>query len=76
MMTRSELDLSGGSKDGVHFSSQEPVHFAVPGYGKAAITIFSAFLAEHAGEPDNEIEVVCDVSQAFLNGVAEYFPKA
>ncbi|WP_284047841.1 hypothetical protein [Halomonas gemina] len=32
---------------------QEPVIFAVPGYGKATITAFSSFLAEHDGNPDN-----------------------
>lgn len=55
---------------------QEPVIFAVPGRGKAVIKAFSAFLAEQGGHPDNVIEVVCDMSQAFLNGVAENLPQA
>ncbi len=55
---------------------QEPVLFAVPGHGKAAIKAFSAFLEEHGGDPDNVIEVVCDMSQAFLSGVAEHLPRA
>jgi len=55
---------------------QEPVIFAVPGHGKDAITAFSAFLAAHGGDPDNVVEVVCDMSQAFLGGVAENLPKA
>jgi transposase len=55
---------------------QEPVIFAVPGHGKAAITAFSAFLADHGGNPDNVVEVVCDMSQAFLSGVAEDLPNA
>ncbi|MBB3233116.1 transposase [Halomonas stenophila] len=50
---------------------QEPVLFAVPGHGKAAIKAFSAFLVEHGGDPDNVIEVVCDMSQAFLSSVAK-----
>ncbi|WP_236645462.1 transposase [Aidingimonas lacisalsi] len=54
----------------------EPVIFAVPGHGKAAITAFSAFLAAHGGDPDNVVEVVCDMSQAFLSGVAENLPNA
>ncbi|WP_460541410.1 helix-turn-helix domain-containing protein, partial [Halomonas garicola] len=54
---------------------QEPVIFAVPGHGKDAIKAFSAFLAAHGGDPDNVVEVVCDMSQAFLSGVAEYLPK-
>uniref|UniRef100_UPI00143C5008 ISL3 family transposase n=1 Tax=Halomonas salinarum TaxID=1158993 RepID=UPI00143C5008 len=55
---------------------QEPVLFAVSGHGKAAIKAFSAFLAEHGGDPDNVVEVVCDMSQAFLSGVAEHLPNA
>ncbi|MCG6658047.1 ISL3 family transposase [Halomonas campisalis] len=55
---------------------QEPVLFAVPGHGKDAIKAFSAFLAEHGGDPDNVVEVVCDMSQAFLSGVAENLPNA
>ncbi|MGM0915887.1 MAG: ISL3 family transposase [Pseudomonadota bacterium] len=55
---------------------QEPVIFAVPGHGKDTIKAFSAFLAAHGGDPDNVVEVVCDMSQAFLSGVAEHLPKA
>lgn len=55
---------------------QEPVLFAVPGHGKAAIEAFSTFLAKHGGDPDNVVEVVCDLSQAFLSGVAENLPNA
>lgn len=55
---------------------QEPVIFAVPGHGKATIAAFSAFLATHGGDPDNVVEVVCDMSQAFLSGVGEHLPKA
>lgn len=55
---------------------QEPVIFAVPGHGKEAIESFSAFLAAHGGDPDNVIEVVCDMSHAFLSGVAEHLPRA
>ena len=55
---------------------QEPVIFPVPGHGKEAIEAFSAFLAAHGGDPDNVVEVVCDMSQAFLSGVAEHLPKA
>ncbi|RQW70848.1 ISL3 family transposase [Halomonas sp. YLB-10] len=55
---------------------QEPVIFAVPGHGKDAIKAFSAFLAAHGDDTDNVVEVVCDMSQAFLSGVAEHLPKA
>ncbi|GGW43038.1 ISL3 family transposase [Halomonas sp. 141] len=55
---------------------QEPVIFAVPGHGKEAIEAFHAFLVAHGGDPDNVVEVVCDMSQAFLSGVAEHLPMA
>ena len=55
---------------------QEPVIFAVPGHGKDTIEAFSAFLAAHGGDPDNVVEVVCDMSHAFLSGVAEHLPRA
>lgn len=55
---------------------QEPVIFAVPGHGKDAIQAFSDFLVEHGGDPDNVVEVVCDMSQAFLSGIAENLPSA
>ncbi|MGM1054227.1 MAG: transposase, partial [Pseudomonadota bacterium] len=48
----------------------QPVIFAIPGHGKDTIKAFSAFLAKHGGDPDNVVEVVCDMSQAFLSGVA------
>ncbi len=50
--------------------------FAVPGHRKEAIEAFSTFLTAHGGDPDNVVEVVCDMSQAFLSGVAEHLPKA
>ncbi len=55
---------------------REPVIFAVPGCGKDAIQAFSAFLAAHGGDPNNVVEVVCDMSPAFLSGVTEHLPKA
>ncbi|WP_139312314.1 transposase [Chromohalobacter japonicus] len=44
-------------------SKHEPVIFAVPGHGKAAIEAFGAFLAEHGGHLGNVVEVVCDMSR-------------
>ncbi|MGQ7249206.1 transposase [Halomonas sp. V046] len=55
---------------------QEPVIFAVPGHGKDAIKAFSAFLAVHGGDSDNIVELVCDISSAFLSGVVDCLPKA
>ncbi|MFO8044397.1 MAG: ISL3 family transposase [Halomonas sp.] len=54
----------------------QPVIFAIPGHGKDTIKAFSAFLAKHGGDPDNVVEVVCDMSQAFLSGVARHLPSA
>ncbi|QJQ95439.1 MULTISPECIES: transposase [Halomonadaceae] len=50
---------------------QETMIFDVPGHGKADITAFSAFQAEHGGAQDNVVEVGSDMSQAFLIGVTE-----
>lgn len=55
---------------------QEPVIFAIPGHDKAAIKAFSVFLAKHGGDQGNVVEVVCDMSQAFLSGVATHLPNA
>ncbi|CAM3455936.1 transposase [Halomonas lysinitropha] len=55
---------------------QESVIFAIPGHGKATIDTFSASLTAQGGDPDNVVEVVCDMSQAFLSGVVEHLPSA
>lgn len=54
----------------------EPVIFAMPGHGKVTLQAFSAFMAEQGGHPDNIAEVVCDISKAFISGVAEHLPRA
>ncbi|MDZ7854081.1 MAG: transposase [Halomonas sp.] len=54
---------------------QEPVTLR-PGHGKGTITPFSAFLAGQSGEPDNVIEVVCDMSQTFPEQVTENLSNA
>ena len=54
----------------------EPVLFAVPGRGKATVEAFSDFLAAHQGDPGNVLEVVCDMSPAFLKGVEAQLPNA
>ena len=55
---------------------REPVLFAVPGKGKDTIKAFAAFMKSHQGEPERVLEVVCDMSGAFLSGIAEHLPKA
>ena len=54
----------------------EPVLFVTPGKGKETLKEFAVFLKGHQGEPDRILEVVCDMSPAFLSGVAEELPNA
>lgn len=54
----------------------KPVVFATPGKGKQTVARFEAFLADHGGHSDRIVEVVCDMSPAFLAAVGETFPEA
>jgi len=53
-----------------------PVIFAVPGKGKECLKAFADFLKNHTGKVDNIIEVVCDMSPAFIAAVCDEFPIA
>jgi transposase len=53
----------------------KPVVFVTPGKGKACLREFRAFLIAHGGAPGRVLEVVCDMSQAFLAAVQDGFPK-
>jgi transposase len=55
---------------------REPVLFATPGKGKEALQAFAEFLKSHQGDPEEILEVVCDMSPAFLSGIAEQLPNA
>ena len=44
----------------------EPVLFATPGKGKETLKQFKAFLENHQGRSGQILEVVCDMSPAFL----------
>ena len=55
---------------------RDPVVFATPGKGKATVAQFRAFLKAHGGEPGRIVELVCDMSPAFLAAVGEQFPAA
>jgi len=50
--------------------------FVTPGNGKATVKAFRAFLRAHQGQPENILEVVCDMSGAFLSGVPKHLPNA
>jgi transposase len=54
----------------------DPVVFATPGKGKETVKAFKAFLKAHGGDAANVMEVVCDMSPAFLAAVAKEFPDA
>jgi len=55
---------------------KNPVLFATPGKGKQTIKAFRNFLEERSGKAENIVEVVCDMSKAFLAGAKEQFPEA
>ncbi len=56
--------------------TSRPVVFATPGKGKETVSRFKDFLAAHNGKPGRIVEVVCDMSPAFLSAVNETFPTA
>ena len=56
--------------------SRSPVLFVAPGHGKATLKAFEAFLRTHRGKPENILEVVCDMSGAFLSAVPKHLPNA
>jgi transposase len=55
---------------------EKPVLFVTPGHGKATLRAFAAFLCEHKGQPEQILEVVCDMSGAFLSAVPRHLPNA
>jgi len=54
----------------------QPVVFATPGKGKQTVKDFKAWLEEHGGHAENVMEVVCDMSPAFLAAVEDEFAQA
>lgn len=52
------------------------VVFATSGRGKQTLQAFRAFLQNHKGNPAQVLEVVCDMSPAFLQGISETLPEA
>jgi len=55
---------------------EKPVLFVTPGHGKATLQAFAAFMRSHQGNPEQVLEVVCDMSGAFLSAVLRHLPKA
>lgn len=54
----------------------QPVVFATPGKGKQTVKDFNAWLEAHGGQAEHVMEVVCDMSPAFLAAVGEEFEHA
>lgn len=54
----------------------KPVLFVTPGRGKETLVKFKTFLKEHGGSPSHIVEVVCDMSGAFITAVGEHFDQA
>jgi transposase len=55
---------------------KKPVIFATPGKGKKCLAEFRRFLKKHGGKSENIVEMVCDMSPAFLAAIGDNFPKA
>jgi transposase len=55
---------------------ETPVLFVTPGRGQDTVEAFSEFLKSHKGTPEQVLEVVCDMSGAFLSAVPRHLPKA
>lgn len=54
----------------------KPVVFAVPGKGKDTVRRFNEFLFAHGGNPEKVIEVVSDMSGAFVSAIKTHFKNA
>lgn len=54
----------------------KPVLFVTPGKGKETLAKFKEFLLGHGGKTGRIVEVVCDMSAAFIAAVGETFPNA
>ncbi len=57
-------------------AKQKPVVFVTPGKGKKTVAAFKTFLEQHGGKPGRIVEVVCDMSPAFLAAIGETFEQA
>ena len=56
--------------------TDKPVVFVTPGRGKDTVAKFKGFLATHGGSPGRIVEVVCDMSGAFIAAIGESFDNA
>ncbi len=56
--------------------TQKPVVFVAPGKGKRCLARFRDFMVSHGSEANGIVEVVCDMSPAFLAAIGETFEQA
>ncbi len=54
----------------------QPVLCATPGKGKQTVKEFKTWIEAHGGQAENVMEVVCDMSPAFLAAVEDEFAQA
>ena len=55
---------------------KHPVVFATPGKGKKTLIAFKTHLAKQGGKADNILEVVSDMSGAFISGIKSHFSNS
>jgi transposase len=55
---------------------KHPVVFATPGKGKNTLKAFKKHLVEHDGKGTNILEVVSDMSGAFISGIKAHFTNS
>ena len=88
---RAQLDMSQVSRVGVDETSarrgqdyvtlfmdldSRAVLFATDGRDAATVARFGQDLADHGGDPGKVTSVCCDMSPAFISGVAQHLPAA
>jgi len=56
--------------------TKKPVVFAVPGKGKQTLRVFKEHLVAHKGKAEQVVEVVSDMSGAFISGVKTHFANS
>jgi transposase len=59
----------------VDMNQRKTLHIA-EGKGSDTVKEFAKFVTEHGGTPEQITDVSCDMSPAFIKGVAENLPKA
>ena len=60
----------------IDLDREKPVVFAVSGKGKHTLQAFKRHLTEHGGKAEQVVEVVSDMSGAFIAGVKAHFPNS